>query len=41
MVLVRRLLFGDWERDFLILEPGQKLKMTYDEHVIGCALPVE
>lgn len=39
MVLVRRLLFGDWERDFLILEPGQSLKMTYDENVIGCVQP--
>ena len=39
MVLVRRLLFGDWERDFLVLEPGQSLKMTFDENVIGCVLP--
>ena len=39
MVLVRRLLFGDWERDFLILDPGQSLKMTYDENVIGCVQP--
>jgi len=38
MVLLRRLLEGDWEKDFLILQPGQKLTMTYDDEVIGCAL---
>ena len=38
MVLVRRLVFGDWEKDFLVLQPGEQLKMTYDEGVIGCAL---
>ena len=36
MVLVRRLLFGDWAEDFLVLEPGQSLAMTYDQRVIGC-----
>lgn len=39
MVLVRRLLFGDWADDFLVLEPGQVLRMTYDDAVIGCAAP--
>ena len=38
MVLVRRLVFGDWEKDFLVLQPGEQLKMTYDDGVIGCAL---
>jgi len=38
MVLMRRLLEGDWEKDFLILQPGQKLTMTYDDEVIGCSL---
>ncbi len=36
MLLVRRLLNGDWNEDFLILQPGQKLAMAYDERVI-CA----
>ena len=36
VVLVRRLLFGDWRDDFLVLEPGQQLRMTYDQQVIGC-----
>ena len=38
MVLVRRLVFGDWEKDFLVLQPGEQLKMTYDDGVIGCVL---
>ena len=36
MVLVRRLLFGDWAEDFLVLQPGQSLAMSYDDRVIGC-----
>lgn len=38
MFLIRRLLAGDWDSDFLILQPDQELAMTYDEEVIGCAL---
>jgi hypothetical protein len=37
MVLIRRLVEGDWESDFLIVQPGEQVKMTYDEGVIGCA----
>ncbi len=36
MVLVRRLIEGDWADDFLILQPGEKVTMTYDYAVIGC-----
>jgi hypothetical protein len=36
MVLIRRLLMGDWEKDFLVLQPDQQIKMTYDDEVIGC-----
>ncbi len=36
LVLVRRLLDGDWNEDFLTLQPGEKLAMAYDERVI-CA----
>lgn len=36
LVLIRRLLNGDWEKDFLVLQPGEHVKMTYDENVIGC-----
>jgi hypothetical protein len=34
IVLVRRLLSGDWNEDFLTLRPGQKLVMSYDEDII-------
>jgi hypothetical protein len=34
MVLIRRLLEGDWENDFLILQPGEEIRMSYDEQVI-------
>jgi hypothetical protein len=37
LVLVRRLLNGDWNEDFLVLQPGQRLGMSYDESVI-CAV---
>lgn len=36
LVLMRRLLEGNWEQDYLILQPGQKLVMTYNDDVIGC-----
>lgn len=34
MILIRRLLNGDWNEDFLVLQPGQKLGMSYDEEII-------
>lgn len=36
MILIRRLLEGDWDKDFLTLQPNQRLVMTYDQDVIGC-----
>jgi hypothetical protein len=33
--LVQRLVNGDWDKDFLIVKPGQSIKMTYDEEIIG------
>jgi hypothetical protein len=39
MVLIRRLLQGDWGSDYLVVQPGQQVQMTYDYNVIGCALP--
>lgn len=35
--LVRRLLAGDWSDDFLVLEPGWRLAMSYDEGIISAA----
>ena len=37
LVLVRKLLAGDWDEDFLILQPGQKIQMTYNHEVIAGA----
>lgn len=34
MILVRRLLNADWNEDFLVLKPGQKLGMSYDDQII-------
>lgn len=34
MVIIRQLLDGDWNEDFLILQPGQRLAMSYDEDII-------
>ena len=36
LVLIRRLLEGDWDDDFLILQPGQAVTMSYDERVVAC-----
>lgn len=38
LVLIRRLVEGDWGDDFLVVQPGQQVKMTYDAGVIGCAV---
>jgi hypothetical protein len=38
LVLVRRLVHGDWDGDFLIVPPGQRIKMTYDDHVVTCVM---
>ena len=34
LVLIRRLLWGEWDDDFLVVEPGQRIKMTYDADVV-------
>jgi hypothetical protein len=38
MVLIHRLLTGDWDEDFVVLQPGQQAAMTYDDGVIGCVM---
>jgi hypothetical protein len=40
-VLVRRLLEGDWDDDFLIVQPGASVTMVYDERVVACGPLVE
>jgi hypothetical protein len=37
MILIRRLLYGDWANDFLVVQPNQHITMTYDRDVIGCS----
>jgi len=34
LVLVRRLLDGDWDEDMLVLQPGERLAMSYDDGVV-------
>lgn len=34
MRLVQRLLDGDWENDFLVLQPGRKIAETYNDDII-------
>jgi hypothetical protein len=36
LILVKNLLDGNWNDDFLVVKPGQTIKMTYDEEIIGC-----
>ena len=35
MELLRKLLAGDWDDAFLVLEPGQVIVATHDDHVLG------
>jgi hypothetical protein len=34
LVLIRRLLEGDWDNDFLVLQPGQRLAMSYNSSIM-------
>lgn len=34
LVLLRRLIDGDWGEDVLVLQPGERLAMSYDEEVV-------
>jgi hypothetical protein len=36
LVLVRNLLFGDWNEDFLVIPPGQRIAMAYDDQIMRC-----
>jgi len=35
--LLKRLINGDWGEDFLIVPPGQKIQMAYNDDVIECS----
>ncbi len=32
--LIRKLVFGEWDDDFLIVDKGKSIQMSYDEHVV-------
>jgi hypothetical protein len=34
MILIRRLIDGDWAEDMLVLQPGERLAMSYDDGVV-------
>lgn len=38
LTLIRRLLNGDWSQDFLVIQPGQEVAMSYDEDVVTCRM---
>ena len=37
LVLVKKLLYAQWDADFQVLQPGERLGMTFDEEIV-CAL---
>jgi hypothetical protein len=32
--LIRRLLFGQWDDDFQVVQPGERLSMSYDDEIV-------
>lgn len=34
LALVRNLLFGEWNEDFLVIPPGQRIAMAYDQQIV-------
>lgn len=34
LTLIRRLLAGDWAADYLVVQPGHAVKMSYDESIL-------
>ena len=40
LTLIERLLDGGWDADFLVVQPGEKLAMSYDDGVVK-AVPAE
>jgi Protein of unknown function (DUF1638) len=41
LALMRRLIDGDWGDDFLVLQPGEQLAMSYDDGVIRAIAAVD
>jgi hypothetical protein len=38
LVLIRKLIMGEWDKDFLMLDPGQSIDMSFDDNIVECAL---
>jgi hypothetical protein len=38
LVLLRKLAYGEWDNDFLIVPPGQQIVVSYDHNVVGCQM---
>ena len=34
LIILKKLLYGEWDEDFLVLKPGKSLQMSNDENVI-------
>ena len=34
MLLLRKLVHGEWDEDFLVLQPGERLAMSWDEAIV-------
>ena len=39
MVLLRKAIYGEWDEDFLIVEPGQRIAATHDDGIISAGQP--
>lgn len=33
--ILRKLVFGEWDNDFLVVDPGKKITMTFDDEIIA------
>ena len=40
LTLIERLMNGEWDDDFIVVQPGQTLVMSYDDDIIK-AVPAE
>jgi len=40
LALLRKLTYGEWDDDFLIVPPGGQISVSYDHGVVGCTLSV-
>jgi hypothetical protein len=38
LVLIRKLILGEWDEHFLRLEPNQSITMSYDDSIVECEL---